>query len=454
MADKARRTELIKWAVMAAGLVMVGLIPCGGVFTMQMKMFLMVVAFAILACGMAAMDNMMIGILIPLGFKLFQVAPADVIYGGWSGTTPMVTFGSLLLAVVLEETGLLKRISLFCITKSGGTYKGACYGVLLAGFACSLLTSCNVMFVFAALAYGVCRTLDMKPSMASAGIMTAAMLGSITSYSAIYYPAAMGILLEAGGVQVSWLQSMTYTLPGLLFIIFFMWFLLKFVIPAPEINAKEELERQYKELGSMTTAEKKAVAVILGIMGSLVLSQWTGMDTAWPFLIAPWLFFVPGMWVGNGATLKKVNVGMVFLVAGFLSIGNVANYLGIGQTLGNYIMPLFEGKSLIMVVVLTFLLGAVANLALTPFAMYTAFGGMLTSIYGSLGLGSLAALYILQYTGDVLVFPYESLVYLVYMSFGMISMKHFIKIYALKSVFTLVWILVFMIPWWRMMGIL
>ena len=454
MMDKARKKELIKWAVMGAGLLIVALIPCSGVFTMQMKMFLMVVAFAILACGMAAMDNMMIGILIPLGFKLFQVAPADVIYGGWSGTTPMVTLGSLLLAVILEETGLLNRISLFCITKSGGTYRGACYGVLIAGFVCSLLTSCNVMFVFAALAYGVCRTLDLKPSMASAGIMAAAMMGSITSYSGIYYPAAMGILLEAGGVSVSWLQSMIYTLPSLLFITFFMWFLLRFVIPVPQINAKEELERQYRELGSMSTAEKKCVVVIIGIMASLVLSQWTGMDTAWPFLVAPWLFFVPGMWIGNSSSLKKLNVGMVFLVAGFLSIGNVANYLGIGQTLGNYIMPLFEGQSLIMVVVLTFLLGAVANLALTPFAMYTAFGGMLTSIYSSLGLGSLAALYILQYTGDVLVFPYESLVYLVYMSFGMISMKHFIKIYALKSVFTLVWILVFMVPWWRMMGIL
>ena len=121
-------TENIKWAVLAAALAATALLPVNTILTQDLKEFLIVVVFAILSCGMGMMDNLIIGILIPLGFYLFNTAPATTIYGGWAGTTPMVTFGSLLLAVVLEETGLLQRISLFCITKTGGTYKGAVYG--------------------------------------------------------------------------------------------------------------------------------------------------------------------------------------------------------------------------------------------------------------------------------------------------------------------------------------
>jgi di/tricarboxylate transporter len=451
--------ENVKWLVLIAGLILSALLPVRGFFTADLKEFFIVVVFAVLSCGMGMMDNLMIGILIPLGFSIFNIAPATTIYGGWAGTTPMVTFGSLLLAVVLEETGLLQRISLFCITKAGGTYKGACFGVLFAALVCSFLTSCNVMFVFAALAYGVVRTLKLKPGLPAAGIMFAGMVGTVTAQNCIYYPAAMGILLSSAStetttVTVSWLQSMINTFPALFLNIFLLWFMLKFVIPTPEIDAKEELIQQYKNLGAMNKNEKKAVIVIAGIIISLVLSQWTGMDTSWPFLIAPWLFFIPGLKTCEYSSLKKVNIGMVFLVAGFLSIGAVANYLGIGQMLSEFVMPMYANKPLLVVVLMTLVLGAVANFALTPFAMYTAFSSMLVQIFTSLGFGALGSLYILQFSGDILLFPYESLIYLVYMSFGVVSMKDFMKLYSIKTVITVIWVLVIMVPWWRLLGVL
>lgn len=165
-----------------------------------------------------------------------------------------------------------------------------------------------------------------------------------------------------------------FVFAALLLDIFLVWFMLKLIIPKPEINAKDELQKQYLALGKMSKREIKAIIVIIGIMLSLILSQWTGMDTALPFLVAPWLFFIPGLRACDYSALKKVNIGMVFLVAGFLSIGAVANELGIG---------------------------------------------------------ALGSLYILQFTGGMILFPYESLVYLVYMSFGVISMKDYIKLYAI-----------------------
>lgn len=303
------------------------------------------------------------------------------------------------------------------------------------------------------------KTLGLKPGLPAADIMFAGMVGTITAQNAIYYPAAMGILLQSGStnalqVSVTWLQNMINMFPALLLDIFLVWFMLKLIIPKPEINAKDELQKQYLALGKMSKREIKAIIVIIGIMLSLILSQWTGMDTALPFLVAPWLFFIPGLRACDYSALKKVNIGMVFLVAGFLSIGAIANELGIGQMLSEWIMPLYEGQSLIVVVILTILLGVIANFALTPFAMYTAFSSMLVNIFTTLGIGALGSLYILQFTGDMNLFPYESLVYLVYMSFGVISMKDYIKLYAIKLGLTAIWIVVVMVPWWSMLGVL
>lgn len=412
----------------------------------------------VLCCAFGLLDNLVIGVLVPIVYWLLSVAPASVIYSGWAGTIPWVTLGTLLLAVILEETGLLRRIALFAIIESGCTYKGICFALLLAGFGCSLITSCCVQYVFAPLAYGVCRTLKLKPS-AAAGVMLAAAMGTISANGVIPYPGFIGVLSAGAStaespVQIGWLEALYYLWPGFLFIIFYLWFLLKFMIPAPQIEAKEEFIEQYRQMGPVSQAEKKCIAVICVIMAVLFTSNWTHIDTSWPFILAPWIFFLPGIQVADQKMLQKVNFGMVFLIAAFVSVGSAAGYVGMDRMAENLLLPLFENAGLHMAIVLTYLFGVLMNFLLTPLGYFAAFSGVIGSLYRGMGLEVMLGLFVFQYTSDAVVLPYENMAYLVYFSFAMFGIKDFAKLYALKIPLQLLFINTVMVLWWQIAGLI
>ena len=65
------------------------------------------------------------------------------------------------------------------------------------------------------------------------------------------------------------------------------------------------------------------------------------------------------------------------------------------------------------------------------------------------------ALYILMgNASDQILLPYEVVLWLVYFSFGMIHMKDFIKFMSVKTVINMLFMFLFMIPWWKISGFL
>lgn len=447
------------WSIIFLCCIGLALVPVNGLLTLPIKKYLIVTVAGILCCAFGTLDNLVVGILIPMAYWLLAVAPAEVIYSGWAGTIPWVTLGTLLLAVILEESGLLRRIALFAIIKSGCTYQGVCFALLFAGFVCSLITSCCVQYVFAPLAYGVCRTLKLKPSTAAAGVMLAAAMGTISSNGVIPYPGFIGVLsagasLPSSPVHIGWLEALCHLWPGFLFIIFYLWFLLKFMIPAPQIDAREEFIEQYQSLGPLSHAEKKCIIVIILIMAVLFTSAWTHIDTAWPFMLAPWLFFLPGIQVSNHETLHKVNFGMVFLISAFVSVGSVAGYVGMDQAAQTLLLPFFENAGLHTAITLTYLFGVLMNFILTPLGFFSAFSGVIGSLYRGLGLEVMLGLFVFQYTSDAVVLPYENMAYLVYFSFAMFNIRDFAKLYILKIPLQLLFINTIMVAWWHISGLL
>lgn len=456
---KEHKSEDIKWLVALGSSALVMLIPETQVLTMQIKGFLAITVFGVEVCAFNLVSNVMIGICLPLLYMLFDIAPGPVVFEGWTGTLPMVTFGTLLLAVLLEECGLLKRIALFAISKSGGTYKGICFALCFAGLLCSLMTSCCVQYIFAPLAYGVCKTLNMKPSKQSAGIMFAAAMGTITANGIIPYPGFIGVLTAGAStpddpITLGWLETLKYTWPGVLFLLFYLWFMLTFLIKEPQLNAKETFDQQYRDLGPISKNEKKAIVIMAAVLISLLLSQFTGMDTAWPFMLSPWVFFLPGIRIGNESTLKKMNYGMVFLIVAFISIGSVSNYVGLADIVSNVILEHFSSNSVLLVVLLTILLGVLMNFLLTPLGYFSALSGVVGSLFRANGLSVICGLLIFQYTSDMVVLPYENMAYLVYYSFGMISMKDFAGLYAPKMILMPVFICTVMLGYWNLIGLI
>lgn len=93
------------------------------------------------------------------------------------------------------------------------------------------------------------------------------------------------------------------------------------------------------------------------------------ISSNYSFMILPWLCFVPGISIGTEASIKKINIGIIFFVAVCLCIGFTGTKLGFTQLLAKNIA---EGIGQVAPSVFLYIivaLGTLVNLILTPGAI-------------------------------------------------------------------------------------
>ena len=82
------------------------------------------------------------------------------------------------------------------------------------------------------------------------------------------------------------------------------------------------------------------------------------------------------------------------------------------------------------------------------------FTAPITQLALDLGIKPLGAIYVLFNTLDQIVLPYEYVNYLMFFSFGVITMKDFFKIMSTKLIFGAVFLAIILIPYWNLIGVL
>lgn len=92
------------------------------------------------------------------------------------------------------------------------------------------------------------------------------------------------------------------------------------------------------------------------------------------------------------------------------------------------------------------------NVILTPVAIYSAFGETFMMLFQQMGINPHSVMFLSLMGGDAIFLPHEHLFYLVIFSFGLVSMKTFIKLFLIKLPFHLACILLLQIPYWKLIG--
>ena len=100
------------------------------------------------------------------------------------------------------------------------------------------------------------------------------------------------------------------------------------------------------------------------------------------------------------------------------------------------------------------IIGMIANLFMTPYAMLGGLSLPFAQMAVSLGMSPVTACMLLLYSCEVLLFTYESAGNLIMYEFGMMSMGRFVKEMTLKAVIMIVGFVVVMYPMWKLMGFL
>ena len=460
--SESNHAALIKWIITFALAVAVTLIPTSGYFTEQMRLFFSFTVFFIFILAFELLPTVAAAMLLSTLYIVSGLVPESVALKPWTNTVIFMSLGAFILANVMEEVGLLKRISMWCISKTGGTYTGALYGFLIAGIVLSILTFTRGYIIIATLAFGLCKVFGYeKPCKESAIIMIVAAVGAFGSSAFIYTPVTLG-LLEQGmrlvpgqeNTILPWYTCIIYNWPQILADFFFVWLLTKLFKTRNFVtqgNGREYFEAELKKLGPLTSEEKHICIVVTVLFIYVLFQPVHGYSLNYAFMVLPYLLFTPALRAGTTKSISRVNINVLAFMAACMSIGVVGMELGFTPFIKETVLPLLSSLSPGMVLTIVLVVCALANFILSASAMFAALSAPLTQIAISLNLQPVVVMMAIVLGADMYFLPHEVTTLVVIFSFGMMTMRDFILLASIKSAVTFLSFLVLQLPYWYLM---
>ncbi|MEL7563270.1 MAG: SLC13 family permease [Dehalobacterium sp.] len=453
------RKEVIGWLITISlpGLFML-FVPNSETINFQQKLFFAVTLFYILMTAFELVDNIVVCFMLPVTYLLFKLAPAAQIFSPWLGTIPWMVIAGFLMANVMLRIGLLQRIAFWCVIKSGSTYNGIIWGFAFAGIILNLVAPGKVYIPMATIALGLCTALNLGHSKTAAGIFMAGAYAAILPMTFLYTPSGAGILYSIMSsvtpVSITWLGFLFHW--AVYVIIYFGAFYIvsKVFKSDVEFEGRSFFEEKMKNLGSISKAEKKAVVLVILFMIFMLTGSIHKIDIAWGFVFIAVAFYLPGIKIGTREDVNKIQFSMVLFITAFMAIGTVSNAVGAGKIISDLVLPFFDQNNPFVLYGMVALLGFIMNFLLTPMAGYATLIPPLTQIAVDLGINPVPVVYSLSFGLGELILPYEIALYLIFFSYGYMSLKDFMKIGAIKALFAFIFFMVIMIPYWLLIGLI
>ena len=454
---KASKGDIIKWVFNIGIPLIIMLIPTNEVFTMQMKLFFASTLMGILCFAFETVNQTTVALALPLFWVFFKVAPATVAFQPWTQYIPWMMLSGLLMANVLESTGLLSRVAYFCILKTGATYNGILIGLAAAGFLLTMFVG-SVVVPMAALTYGICVALDLKLCKESAGIMLtgamACLLPNMAKFTAPVLMMGIGESVTGPLELLGFFESWFINAPLILFFVVMVFIASRLFKPDQPISGKEYFTQKLKEQGPMTTDEKKTAAVIVFYFLFIITQKFHGFEVTWGMAVIPLLMAFPKIGAATNKDIQRVNYGFILFITACMGIGAVAGSLGLGQIIVQMVMPLLDGHGHYTFFLIEWVWLVACNFVMTPLAMEAAFSLPLATIGTGLGLNPMAVYYFMISSVDQIIMPYEYALYLISFAFGIIRLTDFMKLMGIKMVVNLIIAFAILLPWWKLIGFL
>ena len=217
-----------------------------------------------------------------LVFKLGKVADVTVEF---SGTTVWLCIGVFIMSVGINNSGFMKRLALWVLTKFPGTYRGQVTAMMLAGIITTPMipSSYAKTSIMAPLIGQVCEAVGAEPnSKAARGLWFANFMGTYILGIAFMSGSAFVALMIGfmQGLAFTWGSWLKCTIVWYLVLIVLTYLYCTIICKPKEKLAGDVtfLKEQYKALGAVSKKEKQgiiivAIAIILWIVFNFLLSK-------------------------------------------------------------------------------------------------------------------------------------------------------------------------------------
>lgn len=454
------KTNRIKWYCTIFIPILLGFVMNYNHVDPKISLFFTISLIGILMFLFEQVHMVVTSVLLMAAYVLLGIAPMNVVFSGWMQESIWITFGCLVLVLILGNTSLIERITFHLIILSGGTYKGILFALIGLGIIVNLLVpGVMVGVMIAALAYSLCQTLDLGKSKAAAGIMIGALCVGFYDVELFILSPGNYTLITNSAKSIIDLEMnyWIYFRDNVVFIPFIFieaLVLNKMFAPKEMGNVTEKFKSKLQALGKISYDEKKLISVLFLLLAFLILQPLHNISMWYGFIFAPMLLFFPGFNLGKKENIEKVNYSILIFMVACLGIGFTANYLGLGDKLASWAVDNLNSKNSSGFIGSIFSLAVGINFLMTPFAAMSSLGGTLAQIALRLDISFYPITYAFFSGCQTIIFPYESALYAILYGFGNMRLKDFASFMFIRALMMFAYIVIIGTNYWKLLGYL
>lgn len=447
----------LKWAASLLLPLLMFCLPASSGLTMPMKIFLAITLWAVISWAVTTLSDVVVAMLLPILYVLAGLLPYKQAMGGWTAQLTVLMIGGLILGKVVMDTGLAKRIALWCVNHTGGSFSGALLGltlaaIIMAPFVPSVTAK---LILLSVIAMGLCDALGYKPRSREATAVCLAAYLAVTASKMCYLTGSGDVVLpvslmdEVTGVPTTWLTYALYNfIPGMIYTGLSLGLVLLLLRPRNAISIKAIAAEQYAQLGKMGVNEHKAVGLLVVTLVVLMTEPLHGIPTAITMFLVGMAAFFPGLNFMTGKSFGAMNMNLIFFVNGCMAIGICANAVGMNAWMSQYMLVLLQQDSAIWSVLNCYWIGLAVNFLLTPVAAFVSMVAPMTQIALDMGVNPMLFVHAFQYGLDQYVIPYEYAPLLLAYGMGYIGFGDMVKVLGARMVVGAVFIMAVAFPYW------
>ncbi|MFC3418943.1 SLC13 family permease [Salinicoccus hispanicus] len=337
MRDKPNRYRRIKWSriavfISAVVLFFAVLILLPETVAWPARSTIAIMLFGLILWAFAPIPIDLTSIIILILLMVMKGTEMDVILSGFASPAVFLIIGGMMMAMGVNQTLLVKRMTYFLLSRMGGSAKGIYTGFFIlmqiqAFFIPATAVRASLMVPILSSIIeetGVDKQSNFNKLMYIGAAFGGSVSGIVVLTAAIGNILAVEILRLYVGVSISYLQWFIYAAPVWLMLVLATMYIVWKCYP-PEAHSFERLQNKmkgkYQSLGHLTVDEKKCTAILIITILIWFTESWHGYHPTFGALLAVVLMSLPATGFADWKKMLDINFGMVLLIGATLSLG-------------------------------------------------------------------------------------------------------------------------------------
>lgn len=452
-----KASTILSWLFVATAIAVYLTPPPAGVSVETMHAAALVV-FTVGLWAAGALPEHVVGLLFFMLAMALAVAPAQVVFSGFTSSTLWLVLGGLIMAESVNQTGLAQRLAGALFDRFAASYAQLVVAVVIAAVVLSFLVPATVgrVLLLLPIVMALARRVGFeRDSSGYNGLCLAAILITYQCGTTVLPANAPNLVLAGSaealyGIRISYAEYLRAQFPVLgalksaAIVGFVLW-----LFPA---QARAVADRAAR--APLTQAQWRMAIILVMALAFWATDFLHGIQAGWIALAAGIACLLPRVGVMPVTSFHEVRLGPYFYVGATLGLGLVIQKTGLSDGLGRMVhgvLPLEAGADFANFVILS-VFATLAGLFTTNPAQPAVLAPLAESFAQSTGWPLTTALMVFAVGFSTFLLPYQVPPAMVGIQLASLRVMPMLRIALPVAAFSLLVMLPLQYFWWRAIG--